>query len=141
MRGRLVARLLAAIAAIILILPHADAAELNGIYASPGIGILVEFNPCADEPATICGRLLWAWQPASTSHAQIGDIILTGLRWDGDSWVDGRLVSPENGSVYEGEITPGAGGTIHLKGCIVLFLCESQVWRSWRSLVAELPSF
>lgn len=106
--------------------------ELSGSYASPGLGVVVRFEPCADDPALTCGRFLWAWDPEEMSHARAGDIIVTGLRREAGGW-RGRLTDPETGRSYRGAITREGPEVLLLRGCAGPF-CTTQRWHSLRSL-------
>ncbi|WP_170578165.1 sterol desaturase family protein [Ruegeria arenilitoris] len=114
-----------------------DAFELSGRYASPGLGIIVEFEDCGRDSATRCGRLLWSWE-GQTPHAKIGDLILTGLVFNGTAW-EGMLRDPESGRTYRGTIRQPSQHRLILKGCAGI-ICASQTWHSTnylRSVLSE----
>ncbi len=116
---------------------QAKAADLAGAYASPGIGVIVHFEPCPDAASQRCGRLLWVWDRADTAHTKIGEFIIWGLKPDGRSWSDGRLKSPEDGRTYRGKLTPNGRHELTLQGCAGPF-CQTQVWHSVASVRAAL---
>lgn len=117
---------------------EARADALIGAYASPGLGIILQFAPCETDNAGTCGRLVWAWDPADTPHAQPGDNIVTDLRRSGEGW-SGRLLNPEDGRTYRGAIARHGPETIILKGCAGPF-CTTQRWHSVRALRRVLNS-
>lgn len=104
------------------------ASDLRGRYAAPGLAIIVDFHPCPASVAQRCGTLVWAWNAAETSHAEVGDVILSDLVFDGQRW-SGRLNSPRNGRVYKGTITPTGPDRLQLKGCAGP-ICANQTWWS-----------
>lgn len=114
----------------------AQAGALSGRYASPGMAVVVDFNPCDDAPSIQCGTLVWAWDPSETPHAAIGDTILYDFRLEGDSWA-GQLKNPQNGWTYRGTITPASGDTLVLRGCAGP-ICARQIWHSTGSLLRML---
>lgn len=116
---------------------RAEAATLTGTYASPGIGIVVRFEPCAGAADTSCGRLVWTWEAAGRLKADKGDIIIRGLRWDGKAWSGGKLLNPEDGRTYRGSVKRTGRNTLQLKGCAGPF-CRTQTWRSTKSILRDL---
>jgi len=131
-------RIIALVAALLIGFgtSQARAADLTGRYASPGLGLIVDFHPCNDAPSLRCGTLDWVWNSSETPYAELGDAILSGFRFDGKSWV-GRLQNPQNGWSYTGTITPQSGETLLLRGCAGP-ICASQIWRSTESLARVL---
>ncbi|MEY8828308.1 sterol desaturase family protein [Sedimentitalea sp. XS_ASV28] len=117
---------------------EARAETLTGAYASPGVAIIVQFAPCESDTKATCGRLIWAWSPGDTPHAQPGDVIITGLRRSGTGW-SGRLLNPEDGRTYRGSITLTGTDAIALRGCAGPF-CTTQRWQSVRTLRRVLDS-
>ncbi len=105
-----------------------DAFELSGSYASPGLGVIVRFEPCTAEATTKCGRLVWVWDQDKTPYARLGDVILTDLTLDGAVW-RGALLDPETGRRFQGSIRAASGHSLKLKGCAGIF-CASQTWHS-----------
>ncbi|MEO0917088.1 MAG: DUF2147 domain-containing protein, partial [Pseudomonadota bacterium] len=110
----------------------ARAEALSGAYASPGLGIIVEFAPCETDKGATCGQLVWVWDPADTPHARPGDVIVTGLHTSPEGW-SGRLMNPEDGRIYRGSITRQGVDAISLRGCAGPF-CSTQRWHSVRAL-------
>lgn len=108
-------------------------AELRGHWVTPGIGAVVSFEPCRNNPLKTCGRLVWAWSKKVTRHLKIGDIMVHDLLRKGKRWEQGRLTNPEDGRTYSGTISPAGKDIIRLKGCAGIF-CRTQEWRSLRSL-------
>ncbi|MEY8829741.1 sterol desaturase family protein [Sedimentitalea sp. XS_ASV28] len=78
-------------------LSDARAERLSGAYASPGLGIIVRFEPCGANPDLTCGRMVWAWDPAEVPHARQGNLIVTNLHRDEDGW-SGQLKNPKTGA-------------------------------------------
>jgi len=124
-----------ALAAAVLVglgVAQARAAELTGSYASPGLGVIVDFHPCDTASSTRCGTLRWVWDPSDTPHATPGDVIMSGFRFDGEHWV-GQLKNPQNGWTYKGTISSKNDKSLLLRGCAGV-ICARQIWHSTESL-------
>jgi uncharacterized protein (DUF2147 family) len=59
--------------------------------------------------------------------------MLQGFTWDRGAWRGGRLLNPEDGRMYSGEVRPD-GDMLRLQGCAALVFCKSQVWRRLNSI-------
>jgi sterol desaturase/sphingolipid hydroxylase (fatty acid hydroxylase superfamily)/uncharacterized protein (DUF2147 family) len=106
-------------------------ADVAGDWATPGLGAVVRLEPCADA-LRLCGRLVWAWDPARVQRGAIGAAMLRDFRWNGDAFSGGALLNPEDGRTYSGSIRPD-GDVLRLRGCAGPF-CQTQVWRRLSSI-------
>jgi len=104
------------------------ASDLKGRYAAPGLAAIVEFTPCPTSVNRRCGTLVWVWDPVEMAHAEVGEVILPDLEFDGRRWV-GRLKSPQNGWVFKGSVTRAGRHQLRLTGCAGPF-CSRQTWWS-----------
>ncbi len=118
---------------------QAKAADLNGAFASPGMGMIVNFEQCPGVSEQRCGRLLWVWDTTRSTKVKIGEFVIWGLKQDGASWSGGQLKSPEDGRVYRGTLTQDGRDLLTLKGCAGPF-CRTQIWRSVASIRTVLRS-
>jgi sterol desaturase/sphingolipid hydroxylase (fatty acid hydroxylase superfamily) len=113
---------------------RADAVSaVAGDWATPGLGAVVRLEPCAGGGDRLCGRLAWAWDPASLRAGALGAGMLLDFDWRDGAWRGGHLVNPEDGRSYRGEIRPD-GRLLRLRGCAGPF-CQSQTWRR----LADIP--
>lgn len=129
LRIRMVKTALLVIAVIVgMLATQGHAFDLKGHYASPGLGVIVAFEDCTSNKAIKCGRLVWVWNKDDTPHAQVGDMILTELVFDGTVWKS-ALRDPETGRTYRGSIQQSAKHQLTLKGCAGVF-CAYQTWHS-----------
>lgn len=126
--------------------------DITGRWATQGFGSVVEFRPCAGGPATLCGRILWLWEPndasgrpatdrhnpdrALRSRPLVGVEILRGLRETAPGvWSDGAVYNPDDGRTYTGVIRL-RNGTLELRGCALNVFCQTQTWRRPKDVVA-----
>ncbi len=125
------------VAAVVgMVASRSDAFELHGQYASPGLGVIVGFEDCSANTAAKCGRLVWVWDVKDTPHAQVGDLILIDLVFNGKVW-EGGLRDPKTGRTYRGTIQRPSKHQLNLKGCAGVF-CANQTWHSTRYLSGVL---
>lgn len=111
---------------------RADAFELNERYATPGLGAIIAFEPCGNNPNTNCARLAWAWDPSKMRGAKVGDILAEELTFDGTAWT-GAMLSPENGWQFKGTLKEAGPGALAVRGCAGP-ICVRQTWYSVQSL-------
>ncbi|MEM9584232.1 MAG: sterol desaturase family protein [Pseudomonadota bacterium] len=123
---------LVALIAIVCLVGRAQAFDLNGHYATPGLGAIVKFEPCADRHNTVCARLVWAWDPSQMAHAKIGQLIAPALAYQDGAW-RGRMLNPESGWTFKGTIHATASDRLNLRGCAGP-ICVNQTWRSTKAL-------
>lgn len=106
--------------------------DVAGDWATPGLGAVVRLAPCANDRERLCGRLIWAWDPARVQRGAIGGEMLRDFAWDRDGWTGGEVFNPEDGRTYAGSIRLD-GEVLRLRGCAGPF-CQTQVWRRLSSI-------
>ena len=111
---------------------RAEAYELNGRYATPGLGAIIAFEACGDDSTAKCARLDWAWNPSEMKGARVGDILAHELTFDGTAWT-GAMVSPENGWRFKGTLQQSNPNALAVRGCAGP-ICVRQTWYSVQSL-------
>jgi len=133
-----------------------DGAGIAGLWATPGFGSIVELAPCAGAPATVCGRIVWLWEPNDErgrprvdrnnpdrlmrTRPLVGTEIATGLRETAPGvWSEGRIYNPDDGRTYTGAIR-ARGVVLELEGCALRVFCETQTWRRPADVVAAVQS-
>ena len=125
----------AVLAVCIAIASPASAAtpsEVAGDWATPGLGAVVRLSACREDARELCGRLIWAWDPARLRPGSIGAEMLRGFAWRNDAWTGGEVFNPEDGRTYSGSIRLD-GEVLRLRGCAGPF-CQTQVWRRLSSI-------
>ena len=59
----------------------------------------------------------------------LGMVLLRNFHPDGDDWVGGTVVDPENGKEYKGKLWSEGNDKLHLRGFIgISLLGRSEVW-------------
>jgi uncharacterized protein (DUF2147 family) len=128
------------------------AADIAGRWATAGFGSIVELRPCAAQPAALCGRIVWLWQPndaqgkprldrhnpdrGARTRPLLGLEILRGLRErEPGVWSDGAVYNPDDGRTYAGELRMRSGA-LELRGCALRVFCETQTWRRPEEVLA-----
>lgn len=130
------------------------APDISGRWATAGVGSIVEFSPCTADTATLCGRIVWLWEPLDSRGRQrtdrrnpdatlrsrplVGVEIVRGLRQTGPGvWGEGSLYNPDDGRTYAGTVRL-LNGALELRGCALNVICQSQTWRRTEQLAAIL---
>lgn len=82
--------------------------EAAGWWLTAEHDAVIEFKPCADRPASLCGRIVWdkdAGTPADTCGVQIARL----ERYENDAWRDGWVYDPRDKKKYKGVVRVKAG--------------------------------
>lgn len=106
--------------------------DVAGDWATPGLGAIVRLAPCPDDTQHLCGRLIWAWDPARVQRGSMGTQMLRDFIWRDGVWTDGEVFNPEDGRTYSGSIRLD-GEVLRLRGCAGPF-CQTQTWRRLSSI-------
>lgn len=78
----------------------AGAEEAQGLWLTAAQDAVLEFKPCADQPAALCGRIVWdkdAGTPADTCGIQVARL----ARFDNGAWRDGWAYDPRDKKKYK----------------------------------------
>ena len=104
----------------------------------------VRIVPCANDAATLCGKIVWLAEPlnpegqpkldrrnpdtALQARPILGLAIVTGMRpAGGGKWSGGEIYDPTAGKSYNSKMNLGRPGELVVEGCVV-FLCRAQTW-------------
>jgi sterol desaturase/sphingolipid hydroxylase (fatty acid hydroxylase superfamily) len=130
------------------------ASAITGNWATRGFGSIVQFRPCAASTGTMCGRIVWLWEPNDDAgrprtdnhnpdrtlrtRPLIGVEIVRGLRETGPGvWSEGALYNPDDGRTYSGAFRL-KNGVLELRGCAMSVFCQTQVWRRPEDVLAQV---
>ena len=103
-----------------------EAFDLDGRYATPGLGTIISFEACPERSDITCARLVWAWDAREMKGAKVGDVIASKLDFDGSAW-RGEMVSPENGWKVQGYDPDGETRSSRRTWLRRTGLCQSDV--------------
>ena len=143
MMARMFMGLFTAIAAMMISVTHAAAAEpISGRWVTAESDAIVEIKPCGN---TTCGTISRFLVPPPDGADQrdinnpetrlrsrklLGLPILTEFRAESDLW-RGRIYDPKSGRSYRSVIRRTGPDTIEVRGCLGPF-CQAQTWRRAR---------
>jgi uncharacterized protein (DUF2147 family) len=74
--------------------------EAQGLWLTAAQDAVLKFKPCADQPAALCGRIVWdkdAGTPADTCGIQVARL----ARFDNGAWRDGWAYDPRDKKKYK----------------------------------------
>jgi uncharacterized protein (DUF2147 family) len=117
----------------------AFAADVTGLWATPGSGGQVEISRCGN---SLCGKLVTSdhikTNPGlkdikNKDESQRGRTLknlqmLYDFSGGPTKWTGGKVYNPEDGGTYSGTIELLSNTELKLKGCIVAPLCKTQKW-------------
>jgi uncharacterized protein (DUF2147 family) len=77
-------------------------------------------------PADVCDKCSGEYK----NKPILGMVILRDFHAEGDDWVDGTAVDPENGKEYKGKIWSEGAEVLHLRGFVLITLFgRSETWK------------
>ncbi len=121
----------------------AFAADVTGLWATPGNGGQVEISRCGN---SLCGKLVTSDHIKSDptlkdtknrDETQRGRTLknlqmLYDFTGGPKKWTGGKVYNPEDGGTYSGTIEQLSDNELKLKGCIVAPFCKTQKWTRLR---------
>lgn len=137
--------LIAAVAACLLFPATASAADIQGTWATPRGGALIEISHCGGN--SLCGKFVSSdaikanpsakdnqnRASALRSRNLKGIATLWGFSGGAAKWTGGHIYNPEDGKTYKGAIEMTGADSLRVKGCIASFLnvqlCGIQGWK------------
>ena|SRR5690554_2042832 len=141
--GLSVKRIILALTCAILLCPAASASGVSdptGFWNTGKKGGVVEIFRCG---TALCGRVADAAilrknpkqadinnpDPALRSRAVRGLLVLKNFNGKSGEWTGGPLYDPDTGdSAPRGRLRLREANTLEVRGCILSFLCRTQVW-------------
>ena len=106
--------------------------SVAGLWRTAGDEGLIRIEACG---TNICGRIasdaLAGDRSAQTNthDGSVDGLLILKLKPTGpDRWGDGWIVNPDNGKHYHASVTLVGGNRLRLRGCLVVPLCQSQIW-------------
>ncbi len=117
----------------------AFAADVAGLWQTPGNGGQVEISHCGN---SLCGKLVTSdhirQNPAmkdskNKDETQRGRTLknlqmLYDFTGGPTKWGNGKVYNPEDGGTYSGTLELLSDNELKLKGCIIFPLCKTQKW-------------
>ena len=90
--------------------------DARGLWLSAAEDAVLDFQPCADIPGALCGRIVWD-KDAGTPKGACGVTVAQLSRYDADAWRDGWVFDPRDGKTYKGVLRI-KGGELHLRAFV-----------------------
>jgi len=90
--------------------------DAKGLWQTAEKDAVIEFKPCADRPAALCGRIVWdkdAGTPADTCGVRIAQF----QRYDNEAWRDGWVYDPRDKKKYKGLLRVKSGD-LHIRAFV-----------------------
>ena len=87
-------------------------------------GRVTEVRP-GRTPKDVCDKCSGAYK----NQPILGMVNMRGFHPEGDDWVGGTVIDPENGKEYKGKIWAVGAGTLHMRGFVgISLLGRTESW-------------
>ena len=108
-----------------------------GTWLRSSEGWHVEFSMCGDQ---LCGEVVSGeGNDKKTGKSVVGVKMLYDLeRASANSW-KGKMYNPGDGNVYKGIVKMLGEDELKMSGCMMGFLCRSEVWSRVEEMPAPMP--
>jgi uncharacterized protein (DUF2147 family) len=90
--------------------------DAKGLWQTAEKDAVIEFKPCADRPAALCGRIVWD-KDAGTPADTCGVLIAQLERYENDAWRDGWVYDPRDKKKYKGVLRVKSGD-LHIRAFV-----------------------
>ena len=90
--------------------------DAKGLWQTAEKDAVIEFKPCADRPAALCGRIV-SDKDAGTPGDTCGVLIAQLERYDNDAWRDGWVYDPRDKKKYKGVLRIKSGD-LHIRAFV-----------------------
>ncbi len=126
---------LLAAAMLLLASPALAASPLEGHWTNPHENVVVHIAPCGPGAGTLCG---WAISGSPRAKAKaiksgagnlIGASLMKDLVPSGAGRWKGKMFVPDRNLHAPGKVQMIDANRIKVSGCVLGFLCKSQVWK------------
>lgn len=123
----------------------AHASPLLGTWLTKEQKATVEITTCDNDKTLYCGKITHLKDPLEEDGTEkvdkhnedkslrrrpiIGINIIENFRKESNTeYEDGRIYNPEDGNTYDSDIEFKDNNTIKVSGCVLSFLCKTQIW-------------
>ncbi|MFV0280031.1 MAG: DUF2147 domain-containing protein [Rhodoblastus sp.] len=115
-----------ALAACTVVAAAAPAAALDpwGLWVRKESGTVFDFYNCAGK---LCAKIVSVGK--AEEKEVIGTVILRNAVKDEEGVWRGDIFNAEDGKIYKGGVTVEKPDELELEGCLVKYLCKTEVWK------------
>jgi uncharacterized protein (DUF2147 family) len=122
-------RIILGLCALIMSVPAAAQAPIEGLWRNPSGTAIIAIAPCGP---MLCGKVVWASERgqrevAAHTSKVVGTTVLTNVKPRGDRW-SGNLYIPDDNINVSARLQSLGPRQLKLTGCIIGIFCRSQVW-------------
>ena len=114
--------------------------RIFGVWLAQSRDAHVLITHCGE---AVCGKVLSAsparknpqlldvnnHDPALRGRHMVGLFLMDGFNGGPHKWTGGKLYNPGDGNFYHGALTLLDDDHLEVKGCALVILCKSQVWK------------
>ncbi|HMN72671.1 MAG TPA: DUF2147 domain-containing protein [Rhodoblastus sp.] len=95
-----------------------------GVWVREASGTTFDFYNCAGK---LCAKVIGVGKPEEKNA--IGTVILRNAALDKEGVWRGEIYNTQDGKTYKGGVTLEKPDELTLEGCLIGFLCKSEIWK------------
>ena len=130
----------------------APLADPTGTWLTEDERARIRIEKCGPSQEHVCGYVVWMKasqgedpaakrdvknpDPRKRSRPVLGHQLLMGLTLNEDGRYAGKIYNNEDGKSYDVTVWSEQPSSLNVRGCLVAFLCSTQVWTRTNNVVA-----
>ena len=95
-----------------------------GVWVREESGTKFDFYNCSNK---LCAKVIDVGKPEEKKA--IGTVILRNATLDKEGVWRGEIYNTQDGKTYKGGVTVEKPNELTLEGCLIIFLCKSEIWK------------
>ena len=129
----------------------APARDPSGTWLTEDERARIRVEKCGPSQDNLCGFVVWMKapegdeagskrdsknpDPKKRNRPVLGHQLMLGLTANEDGRYVGKIYNNEDGKSYDVTVWSEQPGTLNVKGCLVAFLCSTQIWTRTNSVL------
>lgn len=122
----------------------APARDPSGTWLTEDERARIRVERCGPSQEQVCGYVVWMKapegedpsakrdvknpDPRKRARSVLGHQLMMGLNPNDDGQYAGKIYNNEDGKSYDVTVWSEKPGTLNVKGCLIAFLCSTQIW-------------
>jgi uncharacterized protein (DUF2147 family) len=128
----------------------APARDPSGTWLTEDERARIRVEKCGPSQDNLCGFVVWMKapegedasakrdvknpDPRKRNRSVLGHQLMMGLTANDEGRYVGKIYNNEDGKSYDVTVWSEQSGTLNVKGCLIAFLCSTQIWTRTNSV-------